>query len=177
MNNAYRHSLRAATATALMIVAVFHAASASGQEKAAAGAEPKAPDIAQLAWLAGDWESTMGQPYVEEHWTRPAGGTMIGMGRTVAGDRTVFFEFLRIEARPDGVFYVAQPKGRPPVDFRAARLTSTEVIFDNPGHSDHLQHIIYRRESDDAISARIEGTNDGKAFAEDFHYRRIACRQ
>ena len=140
------------------------------------GQEDRAANISQLAWLAGDWETTGGQPRVEEHWTRPAGGTMIGMGRTLVGDRTVSFEYLRIEWRSDGVYYVAQPQGRPPVDFRLGRLSGSEVVFENPGHSDHLQHIIYRRESEDAIVARIEGANNGKSFAEDFHYSRMMRR-
>jgi len=133
-----------------------------------------AAGLNQLAWLAGGWETSEGPRYVEEHWTRPSGRTMIGMGRTVAGDQTVSFEYLRIEGRADGIYYVAQPQGRPPVDFRLARLTASEAVFDNPGHSDHLQHIIYRRESDDSIVARIEGASNGKSFAQDFRYRRIA---
>ena len=141
-----------------------------------AGEEDKAADISSLSWLAGDWETPDGQSKVEEHWTMPAGRTMIGMGRTVAGDRTVSFEYLRIELRADGVYYVAQPQGRPPVDFRLGRQSGSEVVFDNPGHSDHLQHIIYRRESDNAIFARIEGANNGKSFGEDFHYRRMMRR-
>ena len=42
------------------------------------------------------------------------------MSRTVAGGRTTSFEFMRIEARADGIYYVAQPGGRPPVDFKLA---------------------------------------------------------
>jgi len=39
---------------------------------------------------------------------------MLGMSRTLSGERMVAFEFLRIETRPDGIFYVAQPRGNPP---------------------------------------------------------------
>ena len=138
--------------------------------------QDKPPGITQLAWLAGDWGSNEGQRQVEEHWTMPSGQTMIGMGRTVTGERTVSFEYLRIEARADGMYYVAQPQGRPPVDFRLVRIGPTEVVFENPGHSDHLQHIIYRRESEDTIVARIEGSNNGKSFAQDFRYKRASIR-
>ncbi len=45
---------------------------------------------------------------------------LVGMSRTVAAGRTTSFEFMRIEARADGIYYVAQPGGRPPVDFKLA---------------------------------------------------------
>ena len=79
---------------------------------------------------------------------------------------------MRIEARSDGIFYVAQPSGRPPVDFKLASDSPTELIFVNPGHADHLKKVIYRREAADRLTARIEGENSGKTFAEDYAYGR-----
>jgi hypothetical protein len=97
------------------------------------------------------------------------------LSRTVAGGRTTSFEFVRIEARPDGIFYVAQPGGRPPVDFRLASESPNELVFVNPGHADHLKKIIYRREADGRLTARVEGENNGKAFVEDYPYQRFAA--
>ena len=71
--------------------------------------------ISDLAWIAGDWQMAPGgKSQSEEHWTAPAGGTMMGMSRTLAGDKTVEFEYLRIEQRTDGIYYVAHPKARCP---------------------------------------------------------------
>jgi len=97
---------------------------------------------------------------------------LVGMSRTVAGGRTTAFEFMRIEARPDGIYYVAQPGGRPPVDFKLASESAAELIFVNPGHADRLKKVIYRREADGRLTARIEGENGGTAFSEDYPYRR-----
>jgi hypothetical protein len=69
-----------------------------------------------IAWLSGDWQLTSGTRCVEEHWTAPSSNMLVGTSRTVEGSRTVAFELLRIEARADGVFYVAQPGGRAPLD-------------------------------------------------------------
>lgn len=53
----------------------------------------------------------------------PAGGSMIGMGRTVSGGHTIEFEYLRIEERGGQIYYVASPKGRcPGTDFKLTRL-------------------------------------------------------
>jgi hypothetical protein len=125
-----------------------------------------------LAWLAGDWQLTAGPRCVEEHWTLPSSNMLVGTSRTVEGGRTVAFEFLRIEARTDGIYYVPQPNGRPPVDFKLASESASELIFVNPGHADHLKKIIYRRQGADGVAARIEGEDGGRAFAVDYPYRR-----
>jgi len=127
--------------------------------------------IEDLAWFSGAWETDHGKTHVEEYWTRPAGDMMIGMGRSVRDERTVFFEFLRLEQRADGIYYVAQPRGRPPVDFKLDSLQQQTAVFVNPGHADHLKRIIYRKNSDGTLTGRVEGVDNGKAFAEDFAYR------
>jgi hypothetical protein len=80
-------------------------------------------------------------------------------------------QFMRIESRTDGVFFVAQPGGHPPVDFRMATNSGSEIVFLNPGHADHLKRIIYRRSGVNELTARIEGEDGGKPFAVDYVYR------
>ena len=128
--------------------------------------------LRDIAWLAGDWQLMSGTACVEEHWTASSANMLVGMSRTVAGGRTTGFEFMRIEARADGIYYVAQPGGRPPVDFKLASESAAELIFVNPGHADRLKKVIYRREADGRLTARIEGENGGTPFSEDYPYRR-----
>jgi uncharacterized protein DUF6265 len=127
-----------------------------------------------IAWLAGDWQIASSTQCVEEQWTAPSSNMLVGMSRTVAAGLTTSFEFMRIEARADGIFYVAQPAGRPPVDFKLASESPTELVFVNPGHADHLKKVIYQREADGRLTARIEGENNGKTFAEDYPYQRFS---
>src|SRR5262245_6545658 len=133
-------------------------------------AEADAGALAPVAWMAGDWETREATPYVEEHWTGPAGGVMLGNSRAIRDGKMVEFEFLRIEARGDGAFYMPQPSGKPPVDFRYTPTTSNEAVFVNPGHAAHLKKIIYRKNADGSLAARIEGESNGKAFAKDWQY-------
>lgn len=125
-----------------------------------------------LAWLAGAWVMVDGDTRTEEFWTAPASDLMIGMSRSVRGTRTTTFEFMRIAARADGLFYIAQPRGKPPVEFPLQSWDGTAATFVNPGTSDHLRRIVYRRDGDAAMSARIEGANDGEEFVEDYRYHR-----
>ena len=80
------------------------------------------------------------------------------------------FEFLRIEARADGIFYMPQPSGKRPVDFKFTPTANNEAVFVNPGHADHLKKIIYRKNAGDSLTARIEGENNGKSFAHEWLY-------
>jgi hypothetical protein len=127
-----------------------------------------------IGWLAGEWQLTTSNACVEEVWTAPSSNMLVGMGRTVAAGRTTSFEFVRIEARADGIFYVAQPGGRPPVDFKLASDSASELVFVNPGHADRLKKVIYRRGADGNLTARIEGENNGAPFSEDYAYHRLA---
>jgi hypothetical protein len=130
--------------------------------------------LQDIAWLAGEWQIASPTRCVEEQWTAPSSNMLVGMSRTVTDGRTTSFEFMRIEARADGIYYVAQPGGRPPVDFKLASDSATDLVFVNPGHADRLKRVLYRRDEGDRLTARIEGENGGSAFAEDYSYHRAS---
>ena len=133
---------------------------------------PQTATIADLAWIAGDWQTAPGgRRQIEEHWTAVAGGTMMGMSRTVAGDKTVEFEYLRIEQRADGIYYVAHPKARcPATDFKLTKSSATEAVFENPQH-DFPKRIIYRKTGADSLTASIDGGEGTKAML--FSFTRV----
>lgn len=129
------------------------------------------PTLADLSWISGNWQTAPGgRRQIEEHWTQAAGGSMMGMSRTVAGDKTVEFEYLRIEQRTDGVYYVAHPKARcPGTDFKLTRASATEAVFENPQH-DFPKRIIYRK-TGDGLTAIVDAGEGSKAIS--FVYQRI----
>ena len=91
--------------------------------------------IDDLAWLSGCWESSNQEPGSAEHWMLPAGGTMIGMNRSVRGGKTVAFEFMRIVEEEDGgLEFIASPSGQNTTGFTMTNVTNREVIFENPDH-------------------------------------------
>ena len=124
------------------------------------------PTLSDISWIAGDWQTAPGgRAQIEEHWTAVAGASMMGMNRTVAGEKTVEFEYLRIEQRADGIYYVAHPKARcPGTDFKLTRASSTEVVFENPQH-DFPKRIIYRKGADDSLTASVDGGEGSKAVS------------
>lgn len=170
----FRPALPALACTLLMPVVLLGQAGPEKKVGETTVVSAKA-SVSQLGWMSGHWAQESSKSRVEEHWTDVAGNVMLGVGRTIAGGKTVFFEFLRIEERADGIYYVAQPKGRPGTDFKltrlARRLEGQEAMFENPAH-DFPKRITYRRNADGSITARVDGGADSPK-AEEFHYKPI----
>jgi hypothetical protein len=137
---------------------------------ASAQASPAA-SIESLSWMAGAWTGKMGRASIEEHWIAPAGKTMMAVSRTVVGDRTVAFEFLRIEQRPDAIVYIAQPGGGPPTEFRLTASTATSATFENPQH-DNPKVIRYMKDGEGTLIAEIEGDEKGKRVSQRFVFKK-----
>jgi len=149
----------------LMLSFVAACASAPARDTSAGALEP-------VAFLAGEWEATTPEGDVRESWGPPRGGAMLGTSHTVTGGRTVFFEYVRIEARATGLVYLASPLGRhPPTAFALVESDRDRVVFENPTH-DFPQRVVYERKGD-RLEASIEGTENGSARTATWSYRRV----
>jgi len=143
----------------------------------ACAAAPRQPapakgPLAPVAFLSGDWIATTAEGEVLESWGPPRGDAMLGTSHTVADGRTVFFEYVRIEARPAGIVYLASPVGRdPPTPFPLREASANRVVFANDEH-DFPQRVIYERQGD-RLHARIEGKVGGKPKTSTWSYRRV----
>lgn len=138
-----------------------------------AAAEPTG--VAQMAWLSGCWQGQFGEAGTQEQWMAPAGGSLLGMSRTVRKGRTVEFEFMQVRERPDGgLDFIAQPSGRPPTVFRLQTLGAAEAVFENLEH-DFPQRVRYARVSESQLAASIEGRRNGQTRRIDFAFTRAAC--
>jgi hypothetical protein len=118
---------------------------------------------AELAFLAGEWEGGTPELRIEERWTGEAGGLMLGLGRTVKGERAVAFEFLRIEFRKDGVVYVAQPGGVPPTEFPLTSADGRSATFENPQH-DHPKKLRYALSPEGELIVDLDGDEGKQTF-------------
>jgi hypothetical protein len=138
-------------------------------------AQEKTFTINDLAWLKGCWSLNRNGRETTEHWLKPAGGTMLGISRTVADGKTVEFEFTQIRQEPNGdIFFIAKPSSQPEATFKMTKSSAHEVIFENPQH-DFPQRVIYRLQCDGSLLGRIEGVSKGKEKAVDFPMTRARC--
>lgn len=133
---------------------------------------PAKATIVELEWLAGAWVGTRGEggaTTVEERWSPPLGGAMLGTSRTVSRGSMRAFEFLRVVERDGGLVYIAQPGGAAPTEFVLTELAGTRAVFDNPRH-DYPKRIVYELSDEDVLSATIGFTVGGSPRR--FEFRR-----
>src|SRR5262245_42067132 len=82
-----------------------------------------------LSFMTGSWAMEQNGKRVEEHWTAPRGGMMLATAVTLCEERTVFFEFLRVEESAQGIFYHAQPRGLPTTAFKLVSVEHERAVF------------------------------------------------
>ena len=162
------HTLTAATLSLIVV-----AASVGPHAGVRAAGAQAGVSVDRLTWLSGCWTQPRTNGLVEEHWMKPRGGSLLGMSRTVSGDQTVEYEFLRIAIVDGALTYVARPSGQAEAAFPVKSIEDGVVVFENLSH-DFPQRIIYRRNADATVTARIEGTVKGEARGRDFPYRRCS---
>lgn len=125
-----------------------------------------------LSWMAGAWAGEKNGTREEEHWMAPRGDLMVGMHRTVRPGKPNSFEFLRIQERPEGLVYLAQPDGAPVTAFKMVDQTARRVVFENKEH-DYPQRIIYWQDKPNELRAMIAGTLQGKPDSMQWRWTRV----
>lgn len=131
------------------------------------------PTLTTISWLAGAWASDQHGRQTTEQWMVPAGGTMLGMSRTIAQGRTVEYEFLLLRVEANGeISYVAKPSGQAEAVFKLIHASATTVVFENPQH-DFPQRISYTLHDGGKLTAAIEGTKNGKTRRVEYRYQRV----
>lgn len=158
---------RMAMQGALRPVATVYKRSNDPIPGADAPAAPKiSATIAHASWISGVWigtAGTTGQTTVEERWTPSAGGSMIGISRTLRGTAMSGFEFLCIVERGGTLIYAAMPNGRtPPTHFTLTAVTADSATFENPSH-DFPKMVRYTKRTDGSLETTIAGEDGQRA--------------
>ena len=139
-----------------------------------AGAQDVSVEMGKLVFMSGCWRRVDPIQILDEQWSRPAGQSLFGVGRTIKDGQTVFYEFLQIRQRSDGIFYIAQANEEKPVSFKLVKVNDTQAIFENPQY-EFPQRIIYERAIDGSLRVSLDGIESGKPKKVDFAMKRMRC--
>ncbi|MFQ5694735.1 MAG: DUF6265 family protein [Terriglobia bacterium] len=128
---------------------------------------PKAT-IDDFAWLAGRWEGRLpGGPRLEQVWTEPLAGHMLGMFRLLDQGKVVLLEIFSLYETPEGLkFYVRHfnpslvpgEKGDA-ILLRLASYGGERYLFENPVHN-RPKNAAFMRTGRDGFLARSEIIGD-----------------
>ena len=142
-----------------------------------------AATLKSLAWLEGCWRGTAGAREFREQWMPLRGAMMLGVSQTVdEKGATQGYEFLRLEARTGGVFYVAAPSGKAEVALKFGGETAdtaegrADTIFTFVNEKQEFPQVIaYRRAKAGWLYASVEGKVGGADRKATYPMRRINC--
>ena len=154
------------------------AAPADAKAAPARAADAASP-LAQFSWLEGCWRGNVNQREFREHWLPLRGDLLVGVSHTVMDGKTLDYEYLRVEMRTEGVYYVTASAGQQETAYKLADVTtmdSGDVVyaFANSAQS-FPQKISYRKGSQGWLYATVEGKVAGADRQVIYPMRRIGC--
>ena len=136
------------------------------------------PTFDDLAWLRGCWGGRVGRRAFGEQWQPVKDGVMLGRSETLVRQQMKDDTSLRIESRPDGLYYVAIPAGKKEVAFKLTGIEDDKGVkvftFIGPGE-DFPQRIVYRRTGEETMFAQVAGKVGGKDKEVTYPMHRVDC--
>jgi Domain of unknown function (DUF6265) len=140
-------------------------------------ADPKTVKVDDLGWMAGRWTGTMGEDSLEEQWSAPAGGAMMGMFRWMKKNGAVsVYEFLTIEPSAEGPVYfmrhfnsglIAWEEKDAPLRCPLTASGPREATFACDGGATKLT---FKRTHETTMTVLLERQRDGKPMKTEFTY-------
>lgn len=130
----------------------------------------KAITLGRLNWFLGAWENTTAEADMRENWEKENDSLYRSESYVTVGKDTVFHEWIELTQRKDSIFYIVSVKNQnkeKPVTFYATKVSTTEVVFENPKH-DFPTKISYKKITSDSLVAEISGVLKGKPAREQY---------
>jgi predicted enzyme related to lactoylglutathione lyase len=150
----------------------------------APASEPPPPTLQDLAFMTGGWRATHDGDRLEEHFTAPSDGSMIGMFRWSADGGTQMTEHIIIEQRDDGVYFFLrhfhpgsvaweQEQADGPITFKLDTVAEGRAVF--VADRSFPRHVVYHRIGPGRMMVRLEGRRDsGEPRELEFLFRSIS---
>jgi hypothetical protein len=140
---------------------------------------------ADLAWLSGIWLGDRAGDVIEEHWSTPAGGAIMGMFRWLHAGQVRFYELMTLEPE-DGALILRIKHFHPGLKGWEEKDESVTLVLVAlpPGaavftkrDSPAPRWLIYRRPDPDTLVATFETEESTPAEGEAFLYTRQTIPQ
>ena len=156
-------------------------ASAQAQPAVAAPA-PVQATVQQLEWIAGAWSGTLGDRTIEQHWSAPAGNSIVAMYRSIRNNQVTLYELLAIEQEGDAVVLrikhfapgpglVGREAKDESVNHTLVRLDGRTAVFQGTG--DNPAKVSFSNPDPQSLTIVVERMRDGAPASTEFKYTRL----
>jgi hypothetical protein len=144
-------------------------------------AQAPQPELKTLSWLSGRWVGAEGPERFEEAWSLE-GQSLLGVARTLKGDRSTFVELFMLEA--DGADLVLRLRMFGPALDRALRgkeeplrlklVAADATHFQCEGLGPEVgTTLTYRLEAPDRLRATLTKVKEGRTFTQTYAFTRV----
>jgi hypothetical protein len=157
----------------LLMIGLAAALTTQAQTPAASQApRASAAKIEDAAWLAGRWIGTGLGGELEEVWSPPAGGQMVGHFRLLVEGKPQFYEFMLLDVAEGGIRmrlkhfnpdHTAWEDKETWTTFTPVSSSADELVF---------SALSIRRRGADAITMKLQLRRGGQAVEETLQFRR-----
>jgi hypothetical protein len=139
--------------------------------------ESSPTSLSEVAWIAGTWIGGAGDSFIEERWSQPVGGEMIGTFRMLESGEPVFYEFMRLATEPAGVVLqikhfgadlTAWEDAAETVDFELDQATDNRAVF--VSIKDGLPETLTYRRTNEGLEVTLDKPAEGSTST--FAFRR-----
>lgn len=136
--------------------------------------------VTELNWLSGAWQGSVGDDQIEEHWSKVAAGTLMGMFRWMHEGQVRFYELLTIEPQDDHLAMhikhfdpglIGWEEKDQVVTLVLVKVSEREAVFYRAGGEQPLW-LFYRREAENSLIAFFEHDESGHDPEDEFRFTR-----
>lgn len=131
--------------------------------------------IKNVEWVVGRWEGRDVNDLVfHESWERAGANSLNGQSFTTSPDGdTLWKEALKMETVEGAPYYVAlEPKTKAPILFKMIECDDHHAVFENK-ERDFPKRILYRLETNNTMTIKREGFENGKPKVESLQFERM----
>ena len=130
-------------------------------------------DLSVIQWLSGHWRGEAFGGVVEEVWSPPLGGSMMGAFKLVVEGQVQFYEIETISQVNDTLIFRLKHFNKDltgweekdkKVDFKLVKVTDNKVYFNG---------LTIERLSDKEINIYVAIEHEGNTTEEKFNYKRV----
>ena len=126
--------------------------------------------VAGLTWMQGTWvrDEEDGQ-YLEETWSGPDSGALVGMFRWNRGGKPFMCEMMTIAHEDDKIIFrlrhfnvALKPwEKETPLTYAMSKVGENQITFEDPNNApDHPRRFVYKR-TGDQLAVRLENADGG----------------
>jgi len=140
--------------------------------------QPIPASIGDMGWLTGRWLGTHKTDVIEEQWSAPAGGAMMGMFRALADGTPRFYELITLDADGAGIVCRFKHFDR---DMSGWEEKDAPLTLDLVAHEADQEVFLrrgarrwmtYRRDGADRIAVFFENEDEVHAPEEEYRFER-----